>query len=127
MQPSPSVGGDSNGRGRPPLETWDVVVTVVLLLVDLGLVWIGSLAAAWSGAEKWCQNSPGTCNETLVASLQIGLWGVPLLIFGGCVTLSIFLMKRRRTALAVPLVGAVAIIAWLVLSNHLLLIGLGER
>lgn len=93
-----------------PVRTWDVIVTVVLLIGASVLAAIMSffgfflaMASDPCGARE--------CNIDLITTGMFVAVGLPWLFLIVTVVLSIVLLVKRRLAFWVPLAGAVFIIA----------------
>ena len=96
--------------GRRPLRTWDLVVTIILLVLDGVLAAIMSffgffLAMAGDSCEA------RDCNADFIAVGLMVAVALPWILLIVVAIVSIVLLVKRRLAFWVPLVGGVLIIA----------------
>lgn len=100
--------------GKRPLRTWDLVVTIVLLVLDGVLAAIMSLFGfflAMAGDSCGARD----CNSDLIAIGLMVAVALPWLVLIIVAIVSIVLLIKRRLAFWVPLVGGVLIIgSWFV-------------
>lgn len=100
---------------KPPVKAWDVAVTIILLVVDLGL----AAAASVMGMFLIMASDPcgvrACSNELIVLGWLIGMI-LPWVVLAVTVVWSIVRLVRRRLALWVPIVGAALIVLSLVLA-----------
>ena len=99
---------------KPPIRTWDLIVTIILLVLD------GVLAAIMSFFGFFLAMAGDSCGarDCTADFIAIGLMvavGLPWLVLIVVAVVSIVLLVRRRLAFWVPLVGAVFIIgSWFI-------------
>ena len=100
--------------GKRPLRTWDLVVTILLLVLDGVLAAIMSFFGfflAMAGDSCGARD----CNSDFIAIGLMVAVGLPWLVLIIVAVVSIVLLVKRRLAFWVPLVGAVFIIgSWFV-------------
>jgi hypothetical protein len=100
----------------PPVRrvrAWDVVLTIVLLVLIAPFAYLMSAASLFFGmAGDFC--SEATCNFGLMnVAFQIGLIG-PWVVVLAALAFSVVRLVLRRRAFWVPLAGAAAIVVvWL--------------
>lgn len=96
--------------GKRPVRTWDLVVTIILLLLDAVLAAIMSFFGfflAMAGDSCGARD----CNSDLIAVGLMVAVALPWLVLIIVAVVSIVLLVKRRLAFWVPLVGAALIIA----------------
>jgi uncharacterized BrkB/YihY/UPF0761 family membrane protein len=100
--------------GKRPVRTWDLVVTILLLVLDGVLAAIMSFFGfflAMAGDSCGARD----CNSDLIAVGLMVAVALPWLLLIIVAVVSIVLLVKRRIAFWVPLIGAVLIIAsWFV-------------
>jgi Family of unknown function (DUF6264) len=101
--------------GKRPVRTWDVVLTIVLLVLDLILTAIMSFFGLFLAMAS---DSCGVrdCNTELIATgMMVGV-GLPWLVLIITIVVAIVMLVRRRLAFWVPIVGGVLIVGSLILG-----------
>lgn len=101
--------------GKRPVRTWDVVLTVILLVLDVALAALMSFFGLFLAMAS---DSCGVrdCNTDLIATgMMIGV-GLPWLMLIITVIAAVVVLVMRRLAFWIPLVGAALIVASLVLG-----------
>jgi uncharacterized BrkB/YihY/UPF0761 family membrane protein len=96
--------------GKRPVRTWDLVVTIILLVLDGVLAAIMSFFGfflAMAGDSCGARD----CNSELIAIGLMVAVALPWLVLILVAIVSIVLLVTRRLAFWVPLVGAALIIA----------------
>lgn len=96
--------------GKRPVRTWDLVLTIVLLVLDGVLAAIMSFFGfflAMAGDSCGARD----CNSDLIAVGLMVAVALPWVVLIIVAVVSIVLLVRRRLAFWVPLAGAVLIIA----------------
>jgi uncharacterized BrkB/YihY/UPF0761 family membrane protein len=96
--------------GKRPVRTWDLVVTIILLVLDGVLAAIMSFFGfflAMAGDSCGARD----CNSDLIATGLMVAVALPWILLVVVAVVAIVLLVRRRLAFWVPLVGAVLIIA----------------
>jgi uncharacterized BrkB/YihY/UPF0761 family membrane protein len=96
--------------GKRPVRTWDLVVTIILLVLDGVLAAIMSFFGfflAMAGDSCGARD----CNSELIAVGLMVAVALPWLVLILVAIVSIVLLVTRRLAFWVPLVGAALIIA----------------
>jgi uncharacterized BrkB/YihY/UPF0761 family membrane protein len=96
--------------GKRPMRTWDLVVTIVLLVLSGVLAAIMSFFGfflAMAGDSCGARD----CNSDLIATGLMVAVALPWILLVVVAVVAIVLLVRRRLAFWVPLVGAVLIIA----------------
>ncbi len=100
--------------GKRPVRTWDLVVTIILLLLDGVLAAIMSFFGfflAMAGDSCGARD----CNSDLIAVGLMVAVGLPWLVLIIVAVVSIVLLVTRRIAFWVPLLGVVFIVgSWFV-------------
>ena len=100
--------------GQAPVRTWDLVVTIILLVLDGVLAAIMSFFGfflAMAGDSCGARD----CNADLIAVGLMVAVALPWLVLIIVAVVAIVLLVKRRLAFWVPLVGAVLIISsWFV-------------
>ena len=97
-------------QGKRPVRTWDLVVTIILLVLDGVLAAIMSFFGfflAMAGDSCGARD----CNSELIAVGLMVAVALPWLVLILVAIVSIVLLVTRRLAFWVPLVGAALIIA----------------
>jgi hypothetical protein len=110
------------GPVRSSARTWDVVLTIVLLV----LLPLAALAASYAGlflafAADACGSH--TCNTDL---MNVGLWSAviaPWAVLLAAVVVSIVLLVKRRLAFWVPLAGMALMTAFWFVSAAIVSLG----
>jgi len=114
--PNPAVQANPYGyavappQGKRPVRTWDLVVTIILLVLDGVLAAIMSFFGfflAMAGDSCGARD----CNSELIAVGLMVAVALPWLVLILVAIVSIVLLVTRRLAFWVPLVGAALIIA----------------
>ena len=101
--------------GERPVRTWDRVLTIVLLVLDVVLTALMSFFGLFLAMAS---DSCGVrdCNTELLATgMMIGV-GLPWLVLIVTVIVAIVVLVMRRLAFWIPIVGGVLIVASLVLG-----------
>jgi uncharacterized BrkB/YihY/UPF0761 family membrane protein len=116
QQPNPAGQANPYGYavapppGKRPVRTWDLVVTIILLVLDGVLAAIMSFFGfflAMAGDSCGARD----CNSELIAVGLMVAVALPWLVLILVAIVSIVLLVTRRLAFWVPLVGAALIIA----------------
>ena len=122
--PAPAYGGyPGPGFGGPPVRqrrTWDVVLTIVLLVLGLGGLVFGLGAAAIFTDPLFAQQLEDTLGQQgLSGDFDFGDFPVVvavshIVLYLAAVGVSILLLVKRRIAFYVPLIAGVlaAIVFW---------------
>lgn len=124
--PSPAYGGPPRPAyaaawspvpppGKPPVKSWDVAVTVILLIGDLGIAAVASFMAVFLVMASDPCGVRACSTEIITLGWLLGM-GLPWLVLIVVAVISIVRLVRRRLAFWVPLVGAAAIVLSLVLA-----------
>ncbi len=112
--PAGAYGYVAPQPAKPPLRTWDLIVTIILLVLD------GVLAAIMSFFGFFLAMAGDSCGarDCIADFIAIGLMvavGLPWVVLILVAVVSIVLLVKRRLAFWVPLVGGVFIIgSWFV-------------
>lgn len=101
--------------GKPPVKAWDVALTVILLIGDLGIAAVASFMAVFLVMASDPCGVRACSTELITLGWLLGM-GLPWLVLIVVATISIVRLVRRRLAFWVPLVGAAAIVLSLVLA-----------
>lgn len=110
QQPGPYGYAVAPPPGKRPMRTWDLVVTIVLLVLSGVLAAIMSFFGfflAMAGDSCGARD----CNSDLIATGLMVAVALPWLVLILVAIVAIVLLVKRRLAFWVPLVGAVLIIA----------------
>jgi len=101
--------------GKRPVRTWDVVVTIILLVLDVILTAMVSFSGLFLAMAS---DSCGVrdCNTELIATGMMVAVGLPWVVLVAVVVVAIVVLVLRRLAFWVPLVGGVLIVGSLVLG-----------
>ena len=122
QQPSPYGQGPSPygfavapPSGKRPVRTWDVVLTIVLLVLDLALAAIVSFMGLFLAMAS---DSCGVrdCSTDLIATGMMVAIGLPWVVLVAVVVIAIVLLVMRRLAFWVAIVGGALIIGSLILG-----------
>lgn len=100
---------------KPPAKVWDVAVTIILLVVDLGLAAVASLMGMFLIMGSDPCGVRACSNELIVLGWLMGMI-LPWVVLVVTVVWSIMRLVRRRLALWAPIVGAALIVLSLVLA-----------
>lgn len=100
---------------RRPVRVWDVVVTIVLLVLLLvEAMFVSFFGAFLAMASDPCGASVA-CNTDLIGLGVVFAMGAPWILLLLAAAIAIVLLVRRRVAFWVPLVGGVLVVAsWFV-------------
>jgi hypothetical protein len=104
---------------RPPRRVWDLVLTILLLVVYLGVTAMGSVLGFFLAFASDSCGASSVCNvDQIGAGLTVAVYGVwaPVLVV---LIVAIVLLVRRRLAFWVPLVGIALTIAIVVTGGAL--------
>ncbi len=104
---------------RRPRRVWDLVLTILLLVVYLGVTAIGSFLGVFLAFASDSCGASSVCNvDQIGTGMTVAVYGVwaPVLIV---LIVAIVLLVRRRLAFWVPLVGIALTIAIVVLGGAL--------
>lgn len=95
---------------RPPVKGWDIAVTVILLVLDVGVAAIASFAGLFLVMGS---DSCGTrdCSTGLIVLGWLLGMGLPWVALVVTAIVAIVRLVRRRLAFWVPIVGAALIVA----------------
>jgi hypothetical protein len=98
-----------------PRRTWDLVLTIVLLVLDVVLAAIMSFFGLFLAMAS---DSCGVrdCNTELIATGMMVAVGLPWLVLIVTVIAAVVVLVMRRLAFWIPLVGGALIVASLVLG-----------
>jgi uncharacterized BrkB/YihY/UPF0761 family membrane protein len=110
QQPGPYGYAVPPPPGKRPVRTWDLVVTIILLVLSGVLAAIMSFFGfflAMAGDSCGARD----CNSDLIATGLMVAVALPWIVLIVEAVVAIVLLVRRRLAFWVPLVGAVLIIA----------------
>ncbi|MEU1971174.1 DUF6264 family protein [Microbacterium sp. NPDC019599] len=120
-QPGPPVAGAPYAPPparppRQPVQLWDVILTIVLLV---GLVFVTAFAS-FAGvflvmASDSC-GAVGECNSGLIVMGWLVGMLLPWVVLIATVTVAVVFMVKRKLAFYLPLIGAVAVGGALVLG-----------
>lgn len=118
VRPEPAARPARTDAPRAPerRKSWDIVLTIVLLVGAAAVSAVAStLAILLAASSAGCGADGRVCRVEL---LQGGVWTmltVPWIVFVLTAFFAVLLLVVRRRAFWVPLVGAlVAVLAWLV-------------
>ena len=105
-------------------RTWDFLLTVVFIVLQVILLVVLVLAAFSFGAiNSGCQTTETGCNVGVVSfGQQLCTWG-PIVIAGITVPIAIFRVLRRRIAFWVSLLGGVLMVAVFLLGGVIMTSG----
>jgi uncharacterized BrkB/YihY/UPF0761 family membrane protein len=110
QQPGPYGYAVPPPPGKRPVRTWDLVVTIILLVLSGVLAAIMSFFGfflAMAGDSCGARD----CNSDLIATGLMVAVALPWIVLIVVAVVAIVLLVTRRLAFWVPLVGAVLIIA----------------
>ncbi|WP_353808973.1 hypothetical protein [Agromyces sp. SYSU T00194] len=100
--PADAAAPDGRTRRVRPVRVWDLVLSIVLVLLLIGVaitgVFIGSLFAL---SAPNCVN--GSC-DLFTVGLNVAIWG-PIVVGVVCLVATITLLVLRKRAFWVPLAG----------------------
>ncbi len=101
--------------GKRPVRTWDLVLTIVLLVLDVVLAAIMSFFGLFLAMAS---DSCGVrdCNTELIATGMMVAVGLPWLVLIVTIIAAVVVLVMRRLAFWIPLVGGALILASLVLG-----------